>query len=197
MTKRPTFFATPERFRAWLEKHHDDRKELWVGFRKKGSGKASITWREAVDEALCFGWIDGVRKRVDDESYANRFTPRTRSSHWSLLNIKRVEELTAEGRMNPAGVQAFERRSEERTGRASYERTEEATLAPAHEKRFRANRAAWRWFGEQAPWYRRTSIHWVVSAKKEETRLLRLETLIESSAAGRPVPPLTRPDRRA
>jgi uncharacterized protein YdeI (YjbR/CyaY-like superfamily) len=197
MSKRPTFFTKPALFRAWLEKHHEDRNELWVGFRKKGSGKPSITWPEAVDEALCFGWIDGVRKRIGDESYANRFTPRTPTSHWSLVNVRRVGELTAEGRMHPAGIRAFERRSEQRTGRASYERTDEPELEAAHEQRFRRNAAAWRWFGSQAPWYRRTAIHWVESAKKEETRLKRLETLIGDSKRGRPVPPLARPDRKS
>lgn len=194
MAKRPTFFARPELFRAWLAKHHEDRTELWVGFRKKGSGKPSITWPEAVDEALCFGWIDGVRKTLDDERYVIRFTPRAPRSHWSLVNISRVESLTAAGRMHPTGTAAFERRSEERTGRASYERRDEATLDAAHEKRFRAEREAWRWFESQAPWYRRTAIHWVVSAKKEETRLRRLETLIDSSKNERTVPPLSRPN---
>ena len=192
MSTRPRFFTKPELFRAWLEKHHEDTNELWVGFRKKGSGKTSITWPQAVDEALCFGWIDGVRKKLDDESYVNRFTPRTATSHWSLKNVRRVGELAADGRMHPAGTKAFERRSEHRTGLASYERTAEPTLDASLEKRFRADAAAWRWFGSQAAWYRRAAIHWVVSAKKEETRLRRLETLIASSKRGRPVPPLDR-----
>jgi uncharacterized protein YdeI (YjbR/CyaY-like superfamily) len=196
MTTWPTFFATPALFRAWLDRHHDTKTELWVGFYKKGSGKPSITWPEAVDEALCVGWIDGVRKRLDDESYVNRFTPRMPKSHWSLVNVKRVEELSAAGRMRPAGLEAFERRSETRTGLASYERTGEAKLDAAHERRFRADAKAWKWFETQAAWYRRTTIHWVESAKKEETRLRRLETLIADSKRGRPVPPLTRPTRK-
>jgi uncharacterized protein YdeI (YjbR/CyaY-like superfamily) len=196
MAKRPTFFAKPALFRAWLERHHEEKTELWVGFRKKGSGKPSITWPEAVDEALCFGWIDGIRKRLDDESYVIRFTPRTPRSHWSLVNVRRVGELTREGRMRPAGTRAFEERSESRTGLASYERTDEPTLDTAHEKRFRAEPEAWRWFGSQAASYRKAAIHWVVSAKKEETRLKRLETLIADSKRGRTVPPLTRPDRK-
>jgi uncharacterized protein YdeI (YjbR/CyaY-like superfamily) len=197
MAKRPTFFARPALLRAWFERHHEDKNELWVGFRKRGSGRPSITWPEAVDEALCFGWIDGVRKRLDDESYAIRFTPRQPRSHWSLVNVRRAGELTAGGRMRAAGTAAFEQRSEDRTGLASYERTEQPRLDPAHERRFRADREAWRWFGTQAAWYRRAALHWVVSAKKEETKLRRLEKLIADSKAGRTVAPLTRPDRNA
>jgi len=196
MARRPTFFARPALFRAWLERHHADKNELWVGFRKKGSGKPSITWPEAVDEALCFGWIDGVRKRLDDESYVIRFTPRKPRSHWSLVNVGRVGELTAEGRMRPAGMRAFEERSEMRTGLASYEQKDEPTFEPSQEKRFRADAQAWRWFGAQPAWYRKAATHWVVSAKREETRLRRLETLIADSKHGRTVGPLMRPIRK-
>jgi uncharacterized protein YdeI (YjbR/CyaY-like superfamily) len=197
MRKRPIFFARPELFRAWLERHHEHQTELWVGFRKRATGRPSISWPEAVDEALCFGWIDGVRKRLDDDSYVIRFTPRGPRSHWSNVNVRRFGELTKKGRVLPAGATAFERRSDDRTGRASYERTDEAVLEPGHERRFRADEPAWTWFESQAPWYRRTAIHWVISARKEETRDRRLTTLIESSRAGRTVPPLTRPDRKS
>jgi len=177
----PTFFETPAHFRSWLEAHHATASELLVGFYKRGSGKASITWPESVDQALCFGWIDGVRKRVDDESYTIRFTPRKRGSIWSAVNIGRATELIELGLMRPAGLRAFEARSEEKSRIYAYER-ETAAFAPADEKRFRANRAAWRWFGEQPPGYRRVITYWVVSAKRPETRARRLATLIDASA---------------
>jgi uncharacterized protein YdeI (YjbR/CyaY-like superfamily) len=192
----PIFFETPSAFRAWLERHHADRAELIVGFHKRGTGKASLTWAESVDEALCFGWIDGVRRRHDETSYTIRFTPRTRRSIWSAVNVARVEALTGEGRMTPAGLAAFERRDEARTAIYSHERQEPARLDAAAERRFRADRAAWTWFEGQAPSYRKTAIHWVTSAKKPETRERRLDRLIEDSAAGRRVPPLTRPGDR-
>lgn len=192
---KPTFFATPAELRAWFEKHHDTAKELWVGFYKKGSGRSGITWPESVDEALCFGWIDGVRKSIDDSSYTNRFTPRTRRSNWSAVNIGRVEELKRAGRMRPAGLAAFERRSEDRSGVYSYEQRHKAKLDRAQEKRFRENRKAWDFFKAQPGWYRTTAIWWVVSAKKEETRLRRLATLIEDSAHGRMIRQLRRPPK--
>jgi uncharacterized protein YdeI (YjbR/CyaY-like superfamily) len=187
----PTFFATPEEFRAWLEAHHDTETELLVGFHKKGSGRPSITWPESVDQALCFGWIDGVRKRVDDESYKIRFTPRKRASRWSRVNVERVAELTEAGLMRPSGVAAFEARTEE--GTYSYEQREAAFDAD-RERRLRGNAAAWAFFSAQPPWYRRTATHWVMSAKREETRDRRLSRLVEDSAAGRTIGPLTRPD---
>jgi uncharacterized protein YdeI (YjbR/CyaY-like superfamily) len=189
----PTFFATPDEFRAWLDKHHATEPELLVGFHKTGSGRPSITWPESVDQALCFGWIDGVRRRIDDDSYSIRFTPRKPRSTWSAINVKRFGELTELGLVRPAGVAAFERRSEARTGIYSYERREPAELDPAMTERFRANARAWTWFEAQPPWYRRTATHWVISAKKAETRERRLQRLIDDSAAGRAVPPLTRP----
>jgi uncharacterized protein YdeI (YjbR/CyaY-like superfamily) len=191
----PTFFATPAELRAWLEEHHGDTAELWVGFHKKGSGRPSITWPEAVDEALCFGWIDGVRKRVDESSYAIRFTPRKPRSTWSAVNIARVEELTSQGRMRPEGQRAFERRSEDNSAIYSYEQRHAARLEDAQEQRFRANQRAWEFFQAQPAWYRRTAIWWVVSAKQEATRQRRLATLIDHSEQGRTVPPLTRPAR--
>ncbi|HYC58840.1 MAG TPA: YdeI/OmpD-associated family protein [Thermoanaerobaculia bacterium] len=180
---KPRFFKKPEDFRAWLEKNHDSAKELLVGFWKRDSGKPSITWPESVDEALCFGWIDGIRRRIDDESYTIRFTPRAVKSKWSAVNIKRVAELTELGRMKPAGLAAFEKRDPKSEG-YSYERRE-ATLDAAMEKRFRANKAAWTFWEAQPPYYRRTLSWWVISAKREETREKRLEQLIAASAEGR------------
>ena len=189
---QPTTFETPEDFRAWLERYHDSERELWVGYHKKGSGKPSMTWPESVDEALCFGWIDGLRKSIDAERYMIRFTPRRARSVWSAVNIERVAALTQERRMRAAGRTAFEARREDRSGIYSYEQREKAVLDPAFEKRFRAKRKAWTFFEAQANWYRQAAIRWVMTAKKEETRERRLGTLIEDSAAGRTVPPLTR-----
>lgn len=182
---KPTFFATPEAFRAWLRKHHLNTRELLVGFHKKGTGSSSVTWPEAVDQALCFGWIDGVRKRVDDVSYCIRLTPRRPRITWSAVNIERVAELESRGLMQPAGKEAFGRRSEEKSRTYSYEQPRGATLEAQHQKKLTANRKAWAFFEAQAPWYQRTAIHWVVSAKKEETRLKRLNVLIDAFAKGR------------
>jgi uncharacterized protein YdeI (YjbR/CyaY-like superfamily) len=173
---KPTFFPTPADFRAWLERNHDTAAKLLVGFHKKGSGRPSITWPESVDEALCFGWIDGIRRTIDEESYTIRFTPRRPRSNWSLVNLKRVAELTKLGRMQPAGLRAFEARDARRSGTYSYEqqsaqRQAELKLAPAYEKKFKANAKAWAYFQSQAPYYQRTTIRWVMSAKMEETRL--------------------------
>lgn len=179
------FFATPADFRKWLLANHARAPELWVGYRKKGSGQPSITWPESVDEALCVGWIDGIRKRLDDESYTIRFTPRKPQSIWSAVNIARVAELTRGGRMQPAGLAAFERRSEEKSAIYSYEQRKAAAFDEAHERQFRQNAAAWEFFQAQPPWYRRTATYLVVSAKKEETRQKRLADLIAASAAGR------------
>lgn len=180
----PTFFPTPADFRDWLEKHHAEELELLVGFYKRGSGKPSITWPESVDQALCFGWIDGVRRRIDDVSYSIRFTPRKAVSNWSAINIARVAELTKLGLMAPAGLRAFEKRREYESAIYSYE-NKVRTLPPADEKRFRANRKAWAFFTTQAPSYQRVAIYWVTSAKREETRERRLATLIDDSANGR------------
>ena len=190
---QPTFFPTPADFRAWLEAHHDQERELLVGFYKKGSGKPSITWPESVDEALCFGWIDGVRRRRDDESYTIRFTPRQARSTWSAVNIQRVQELTAQGRMHPAGRTAFAARSDDNSAIYAYEQRHDATLDPAEEQQFQANAAAWAFFQAQPPGYRRHALYWVVSGKKAETRQKRLATLIEDSAQGRTIRHLTRP----
>jgi uncharacterized protein YdeI (YjbR/CyaY-like superfamily) len=190
----PTFFATPADFRAWLERHHESHSELIVGFHKRGSGRPSITWPEAVDEALCFGWIDGVRRRIDDTSYSIRFTPRKARSTWSAVNIKRMKELVEEGLVAPAGVAAFARRTDDRTAIYSYEQRRSAKLDPEQERRLRADERANAFFEAQPPSYQRAAVHWVTSAKKPETRERRLAQLIECSAAGEPVPPL-RPRR--
>lgn len=182
---RPTFFPTPAAFRRWLQRHHRSATELLVGFYRKDSGRASITWPESVDEALCFGWIDGIRRRVDAESYSIRFTPRRPQSTWSTINIGRVAVLTAEGRMRPAGLAAFGRRQERKSGTYAYEQRQHATLGAGHRRRLRANRKAWTFFQAQPPSYRRIMTYWVMSARREDTRLRRLDRLIAASAAGR------------
>ena len=190
---KPVFFASPPEWHAWLEQHHDQVQELWVGFYKRDSGKPSITWPEAVDGALCFGWIDGVRKSVDKGSYTIRFTPRKSRSTWSAINIKRIAELKKLGLMHSAGLQAFLRRTEDRSAIYAYEQRNGAKLSAEYEKLFRANKDAWAFFQAQPPWYRRTSSWWVISAKKEETRRKRLAQLIDDSAHRRPIPRLSRP----
>ena len=189
----PRFFATPPEFRAWLEKNHAKERELLVGFYKKGTGKPSITWPESVDEALCFGWIDGVRRSLGDEAYTIRFTPRKPTSIWSAINVDKVAELTKKGKMRDAGLRAFAARTAARTGVYSFERLEAAKLTSSQEKTLRANRKAAAFFDAQPPWYRRTATHWVISAKRDETRERRLATLIAHSSANRTIPPLTRP----
>lgn len=184
-----TFFKTPAGFRKWLAKHHATEKELWVGFYKKDSGKPSITWPESVDEALCFGWIDGVRKSVDESSYKIRFTPRKRVSIWSAVNLKRVQELIESGRMQPAGLQAYENRKEDNERRYSYEQ-QGAKLPEEYEQKLRAHPQAWSFFQAQTPGYRKTVGWWVMSAKREETRLRRLDQLIADSERGQSISPM-------
>jgi uncharacterized protein YdeI (YjbR/CyaY-like superfamily) len=193
---KPRFFPTPAAFRAWLQQHHAQSTELWVGFYKRNSGKPSVTWPEAVDQALCFGWIDGLRKSLDADSYVIRFTPRKPGSTWSAVNITRAKELVAQGLMGPSGLQAFEKRSDEKSAIYSYEQRKSAQLTDAHETKFRTNRRAWEFFQAQPPWYRRVSTYWVISAKKEETREKRLATLIKYSSQQKPIPPLTRPGKK-
>ena len=187
--KEVKVFATAAEFRAWLGKHHASESEAWIGYYKKGVAKQSITYPESVDEALCFGWIDGIGYRISDEVHANRFTPRTKRSNWSVANVRRVGELTAEGRMHPAGLAAFEARTPERTGVYSYE-NRPADLPSVYLKQLRSNADAWRFWQAQSPSYRRAATWWVVSAKLEATRERRLATLIEDSAAGHVVKPL-------
>lgn len=178
-----TFFESPSDFRQWLEENHATEKELWVGFYKVNSGKQSITWPESVDQALCFGWIDGIRKSIDSISYKIRFTPRKPRSIWSAVNIKRVGELTEMGLMQPPGIEAFRRRTEERSEVYSFE-ADNPQFDPAHEALFRADKTAWGFFQAQPPSYRKTATHWVISAKREETRVTRLNTLINDSKNG-------------
>jgi uncharacterized protein YdeI (YjbR/CyaY-like superfamily) len=190
------FFATPGELRAWLEANHQAAPELLVGFWKKGSGRPGITWPESVDQALCFGWIDGVRRSLDEDRYTIRFTPRRPGSTWSAVNVRRAGELKEAGLMRPAGLAAFEGRADGKTALYSYEQRHGATLDAEHERIFRENEAAWAFFQSRPAWYRRTATWWVVSAKKEETRRRRLDTLIADSAAGRTIGPLTRPNAR-
>jgi uncharacterized protein YdeI (YjbR/CyaY-like superfamily) len=181
---KPTFFESKDKFRKWLEKNHDKASELLVGFYKRGSGKPSITWQESVDQALCFGWIDGVRKRIDEVSYTIRFSPRRATSIWSAININRATELKELGLMHAAGHAAFERRRDDKSRMYAYENAPKA-FAPADEKKFRANKKAWTFFNDQAPSYRRVVVYWIMSAKKEETHASRLAKLIDSSAKGK------------
>jgi uncharacterized protein YdeI (YjbR/CyaY-like superfamily) len=193
---KPTYFATPALWRAWLETHHASKTEVLVGFYKKDSGKPSITWPESVDEALCFGWIDGVRKGVSEIAYTIRFTPRKATSIWSAINVAKIDALRKAGKMQPAGEAAFAKRTDAKTAVYSFERKEAAKLTDAQTATFVANTKAHAWFTRQAPGYQRTAIHWVVSAKQEATRDRRLAQLISDSAAGRTIPVLTRPTKK-
>ncbi len=181
-----TIFPSAAAFRAWLEEHHGTEPELWVGYYRKGTGKQSITYSEAVDEALCFGWIDGVTRRIDETSWANRYTPRRAGSIWSNVNVGRVEQLQKQGRMHPAGIAAFEARRADRTGIYAFEQGP-AVLEPALEARFREDPAAFAFLEAQAPSYRQAVLHWVMEGKQEATRLRRLEMLMADSGAGRRV----------
>jgi uncharacterized protein YdeI (YjbR/CyaY-like superfamily) len=175
-----TFFSTPAAFRLWLEHHHDSEHELWVGFHKKSSGRKSITWPEAVDQLLCFGWIDGVRRSINQESYVIRVTPRTPGSIWSAVNVKRATELVNLGLMHEAGLKAFSERDAEKTNRYSFERGR-VKLDPSLERLFRANKKAWGFFRLQPPGYRKTILWWIMSAKQERTKEKRLGILIGTS----------------
>jgi uncharacterized protein YdeI (YjbR/CyaY-like superfamily) len=188
---KPTFFPTPAAFRRWLEHHHARADALLVGFYKIGSGKPSMTWPESVDQALCFGWIDGVRKRVDDHRYTIRFTPRKASSVWSSINIRRVQILVEQGRMQPAGLKAFEARKENKSGIYSYEQRSVELVEP-YRKLLKKNRVAWNFFEAQPASYRKAISWWVISAKKEETRLKRLERLMAYSVRGEWLPEFLR-----
>ncbi|MGQ3054471.1 MAG: YdeI/OmpD-associated family protein [Roseateles sp.] len=185
----PLYFASPAEFRDWLAQHAATATELIVGFHKVASGVPSMTWPQSVDEALCVGWIDGVRKSVDELRYQIRFTPRRAGSIWSAINIARVEALTAQGRMLPAGVAAFARREAHKSAVYLYELKGEPELPAAMKKRFKASKAAWTWFESQPPGWKRSTLRWVLTAKQEATRERRLEQLIEASAAGQRVRP--------
>ncbi len=184
------FFATPAELREWFATHHETAAELWLGSYKKTTGRPSVAWSDAVDEALCVGWIDSVRYSLDPERAAQRFTPRRKGSVWSAINVAKIEKLRAEGRMRPAGEAAFAERREDRTGVYSFERAEEARLSADEESRFRGNAAAWEWFSDRPPSFRKQALHWVVSPKRPETRERRLSTLIEDAARGLPPKPL-------
>ena len=185
MSKEPVFFASPTALRRWFAKNAAKEPWLVVGFMKKGTGVASVTWPEAVDEALCVGWIDGVRHRIDDERYKIRFTPRRPGSHWSNVNIRRIAELETAGRMKAAGRTAFAARKKARSGRAAYEQKKPAKLSPRDIKVFSRNKAAWKYYATVPPGYRQLVNWWVTSAKKTETRERRLHKLIEACAKGR------------
>lgn len=188
----PVFFRSSAELRRWFARHHAQARDLWVGYWKVGSGEPSISWPESVDEALCVGWIDGVRKRLDDRRYVIRFTPRKTTSVWSAVNIARVQALEAEGRMGGAGRAAFAARREHRSGIYSFEQRS-VELPQAYAKLLRANRAAWRDFQSRAPSYRKAVMWWIVSAKQEATRQRRLARLIELAAQGLPIPAFSRP----
>lgn len=185
-------FESPDELRSWLEANHDERDVLWVGYWKKATGRSSITWEESVDVALCFGWIDGLRKRIDDEAYAIRFTPRRPGSVWSRRNVERYQAMEAEGLVEAAGETAYANRKEDKTGIYSFEQDDPHVLHHDFRQRLREHEDAWADWEARPPGYRRTVIHWVMSAKREETRERRFRALLEDSAAGRKVKPLRR-----
>jgi len=190
LNMKPRYFSTASDFRDWLDANHASVTELWLGFYKKRSGRSGITYAEALDEALCFGWIDGLKKRVDDLRFKQRFTPRKPGSNWSFINIGHVQRLTKVGRMKPAGLQAFAVRTKARSGVYSFENKPRA-LSPALQRMFASEKAAWEFFQQQPPGYRRVAAFWVMSAKQEATRLRRLARLIADSKAGRRMGVLT------
>jgi uncharacterized protein YdeI (YjbR/CyaY-like superfamily) len=186
---KPKFFRNAKQFRSWLDKNHDKANELWLGYYKKDSGKANYTWSETVDEALCFGWIDGIRKSIDDVSYMIRFTPRNLGSNWSAVNISKVNELTRRGLMKKAGIEAFKKRRPENSGVYSFEQ-DKIKLDKSYESKIKKNKKAWSFFQSLPPSAKKPSIWWIMSAKKEETRIRRLDILIQSSEKGEKIPQL-------
>ena len=197
MTSKPDakdvrFFASTDALRAWFDANHETAEELWLGYHKKATGRPTITWSDAVDEALCVGWIDSVRYSLDEERSAQRFTPRRKGSVWSAINVRKVAELTAQGRMRPAGLAAFDARDPERTAIYSYER-EDAALTEEEIGRLKKNRAAWADWERRSRSYKRTVTYWIASAKKPETRARRLDALIDAAANGEPVGPMRPP----
>lgn len=183
------FFDTPNDFRKWLKENHDKKEVQWVGYYKVNTGKPSMRWEESVREALCYGWIDGLRKSIDEESYKIRFTLRKPDSHWSAKNIKMIEELIKEGKMETPGMEAYKKRQKKKSRQASYEQ-KNVQLKKEYEDQIRQNKKAWKFFQELAPSYTKSSVHWVMSAKREETRLRRLNILIESCEKEEKIPPL-------
>jgi uncharacterized protein YdeI (YjbR/CyaY-like superfamily) len=182
--KSPRFFKNAAAFRTWLERYGASEKELLVGYWKVDSGRPSMSWSDSVDEALCFGWIDGIRRRIDDQSYSIRFTPRNKDSIWSAINLAKVEMLTTQGRMRPAGLEAHARRSDDRSRIYTYERQQTLELSPEELRQLKRNAAAWRYFEAAPPGYRKLVTRWVVAAKKGETRARRLGKLIDACAQG-------------
>ena len=185
------FFPTPDEFGNWLSDHFDKKNELWVGFYKKATKIPSITWPESVAEAICYGWIDGIRKSIDDKSYMIRFTPRRKTSIWSAVNIQMVANLKSQGRMKTSGIEAFERRKDKKSEIYSYEQ-QKVQLDKSYESEIKKEAKAWAYYDTLAPSYKKATIHWVMSAKKETTRLKRLAILIESSKNGLKIPPIRR-----
>ena len=192
----PKSFKTQADWRAWLEAHHDSSQEILLRLFKVHAAHRGITYKQALDEALCFGWIDGITRRLDDDSYCQRYTPRRPRSIWSRINVGHVERLIKEGRMTPAGLAAYDKRDAKRTGVYAFENPSRA-LPPEMEKRFRARKRAWAFYQEQAPWYRRTTTHWILSGKKEETRLRRLEALIACCARREIAPQVPAKEKKA
>jgi len=192
---KPTFFKTPADWRRWLARHHAHATELWVGLHKRDSGKPSITWPESVDEALCFGWIDGIRKRLNGTSYMIRFTPRKADSTWSLVNLRRVKALTKDGRMRPGGLRVFRARRPGQAGLYSFA-SRPQKLPARYLRPLRTNPPAWTYYRSRPPGYQRTVNFWILSARKEETRLKRLAQLIDDCAAGRVLAPLQALNRK-
>mgnify|MGYP003677210048 CR=1 FL=1 len=191
----PQFFDQPADWGAWLGRWHDQRSEVWVGFHRKDSGLTSMSWSEAVDEALCWGWIDGICKKINPTSYVHRFTPRRPKSHWSLVNLAKVEQLTEQGRMQPSGLAACARRTPDRTGTASFEQTQPRQFNAVQRATFQTDGAAWRFFRQQAPSYQRMASHWVLTAKQAATRERRLAQLIHASAGAERLAALVGPAR--
>jgi uncharacterized protein YdeI (YjbR/CyaY-like superfamily) len=186
------FFKTSMDLRKWFEKNHEKLQEQWIGYYKKDSGKPSITWQESVDQALCFGWIDGIRKSIDEKSYTIRFTPRKLTSIWSAININRVTELKKLGLMKKSGLDIFENRDVKKSNLYSFEQRKNPKLSTAQIKKFKANKKAWAFFSSQAPWYQRTSTWWVISAKQEATQLKRLAQLMKDCEHEQTIMVLTR-----
>jgi uncharacterized protein YdeI (YjbR/CyaY-like superfamily) len=184
------FFTTADELRAWFTEHHETAPELFVGYWKKGTGGTGVSHPEAIEQALCFGWIDSVARRLDDRRYQVRFTPRRKGSVWSAVNVAKIAELTGRGLMHPAGLRAFELRKPDQVGVYSYEQPEAAKFDAEQTALLQADPAAWEWFSRQTPAYRRSATHWVITAKRAETRARRLAQLIADSAEGRKVPPL-------
>jgi uncharacterized protein YdeI (YjbR/CyaY-like superfamily) len=193
----PIFFETPAELRDWLDEHHQTADDLIVGAWKKSTGKRSLTWPEIVEEALCVGWIDSIRRTVPGDGWTIRLTPRRKRSIWSAVNVAKIQELREAGRMRAAGEAAFAARTADRTGIYSFEQPVDPALTAEEEALFRADDAAWAWFSAKAPSFRKQALHWVISAKRPETRERRLATLIASSAAGQPIPPMITARTRA